>query len=206
MNKGFFVTGIDTEIGKTVTSSVLVEALKSDYWKPIQSGDLEFSDTMKVKSLISNSKTFFHQEGYALKTPMSPHAAAKIDDVHIELENIVLPQTQNSLIVEGAGGLMVPINEEHTILDIMKKLKLPVIVVSKNYLGSINHTLLTVNCLRENNLDVKGVIFSGEENAESQRIILKQSQATFLGRIPFMEINKENILKESEQFKFLIDG
>ena len=144
----YFVTGISTEVGKTVASAILVEALQADYWKPIQAGDLDNTDTHKIKKLVSNSKSKFHPNSYALKTPMSPHAAANIDGIAIDLEKIQEPKTTNHLVIEGAGGLLVPLNDQQTILDIIKP-TYKVIVVSRHYLGSINHTLLTVNLLKE---------------------------------------------------------
>ena len=130
MSKKYFITGISTGIGKTVTSAVLVEKLKADYWKPIQSGDLDQSDSLTVKSLISNQKSTIHPEKYKLTQPLSPHLSAKLDGVHIQLENLTPPQTENTLIIEGAGGLMVPLNEKELLLDLIKNLGIEVIVVS----------------------------------------------------------------------------
>lgn len=203
MNKKYFVTGIGTEIGKTITSAVLVEYLQADYWKPIQSGDLHQSDSLKVKALISNIKTKFHPEAYRLTQPFSPHYSAKLDGVHIDLNKIEIPETANHLIVEGAGGLLVPLNEEHLIIDLIKKLALEVILVSKNYLGSINHTLLSVEALRSRNIPVKGIIFNGEENPASESIIIKMTGLNVIGRIPNLaEINKENILAVANGLDF----
>ncbi|MEM8847356.1 MAG: dethiobiotin synthase, partial [Bacteroidota bacterium] len=138
-----FVTGISTEVGKTVASAIVVEALEADYWKPVQAGDLENSDSHKIERLISNTKTKIHPNAYALNTPMSPHAAAEIDGVKVDLEKINPPQTENHLVIEGAGGLLVPLNERDTIHDLIQP-NYKVIVVSRHYLGSINHTLLTI--------------------------------------------------------------
>ena len=118
--KKYFITGISTEVGKTVASAIITEALEADYWKPVQSGDLEYSDTHKVQELISNKNSVFHQNSYALNTPMSPHASAEIDGVTIELDKIVEPVTENNLVIEGAGGLLVPLNDSETILDVIK--------------------------------------------------------------------------------------
>ncbi|MDT0620215.1 dethiobiotin synthase [Croceitalea vernalis] len=177
----FFITGISTEVGKTIASAIVTEALEADYWKPIQAGDLDNSDTHKVKALISNKKSVFHQNSYALKTPMSPHAAAEIDGVQIYLKQIVEPETDNHLVIEGAGGLLVPINDDDTILDLIKP-DYKVIVVSRHYLGSINHSLLTINALQNKGYQ-PGIIFSGDEHTTTENIILKKTQATFLGRI-----------------------
>ena len=115
----YFITGISTEVGKTIASAIVTEALKADYWKPIQAGELENCDTKKVNRLISNSKSKFHDNSYALQTPMSPHAAAAIDKITIDLKQIKKPRTKNHLVIEGAGGLLVPLNNTHTILDII---------------------------------------------------------------------------------------
>jgi dethiobiotin synthetase len=203
MSKKYFITGISTGIGKTVTSAVLVEKLKADYWKPIQSGDLDQSDSLTVKSLISNQKSTIHPEKYKLTQPLSPHLSAKLDGVHIQLENLTPPQTENTLIIEGAGGLMVPLNEKELLLDLIKNLGIEVIVVSQNYLGSINHTLLTINTLKQNQIKIKGIIFSGDENLETQRYILQYTNVNDLGRIPFIEnLSKEEI----ENLKKIIDS
>ncbi|MEM6864480.1 MAG: dethiobiotin synthase, partial [Bacteroidota bacterium] len=142
-----FITGISTEVGKTLASAIVVEALEADYWKPIQAGDLDRSDSHKIGQLVSNLKSRIHPNTYALNTPMSPHAAAEIDGVSIDLKKIVPPETQNHLVIEGAGGLLVPLNETDTINDLILP-EYKVIVVSRHYLGSINHTLLTVERLQ----------------------------------------------------------
>ena len=198
----FFITGIGTEIGKTIASAILVQALKWDYWKPIQSGDLDHSDSHKVKQLINTDNHFF-EESYRLKTPLSPHASAKIDNIEIDLEKIKLPK-KDKLIIEGAGGLLVPLNQKETIIDLIKKLKTEVIVVSRHYLGSINHTLLTIDCLRRNQIPIKGIIFNGAENKDTESIILSTTKVRFLGRIkPMKEVNAQSILQASLEFKHL---
>lgn len=198
----YIIAGIGTEIGKTFISSILTEALEADYWKPIQSGALDFTDTDTVRSLISTNKTVFHPETYRLNQPMSPHAAAAIDGVEIELSKFELPQTNNHLIVELAGGIMVPLNDRETNLDLIKKLNIPVILVSKNYLGSINHTLLSVEILKLNHINIKGLIFNGEQNKSSEDFILNYTKLDFLGRIDFeANINKEVVRKYSLNFR-----
>jgi dethiobiotin synthetase len=191
--KKYFVTGIGTEIGKTITSAILVEYLKADYWKPIQSGDLDHSDTNKVQNLVSNTQTKFHPESYRLTQPFSPHYSAQLDDVTISLDEINIPETANNLIIEGAGGLMVPLNQEDLIIDLIKKLDVEVILVSKNYLGSINHTLLSIEALNSRNVPIKGIIFNGESTPASEDIILKRSGLNVIGRI----LNLENVSKET---------
>ncbi len=180
-SKNIFITGIGTDVGKTLASAIVVEALKADYFKPIQAGDLEFSDTHKVKKLVSNPQSKFYDNSYALKTPMSPHAAAAIDDIHIELDAIKLPVTNNNLVIEGAGGLLVPVNDKETILDIIQP-EYKVIVVSRHYLGSINHTLMTIRILKEQGFDVS-IIFNGDEHKTSEDIIKKMTNVAVIGRI-----------------------
>ena len=192
----YIIAGIGTEIGKTFISSILVESFQADYWKPIQSGALDFTDTDTVKSLISNEKTIFYPETYRLNQPMSPHAAAAIDGVQIELSKFEMPKTNNHLIVELAGGIMVPLNDQETNLDLIKKLNIPVILISKNYLGSINHTLLSVEILKMNNIDIKGVIFNGEENKSSEEFILNYTKIKFLGRVNVEAFISKDIVKK----------
>ena len=195
MKHQYIIAGIGTEIGKTFISSILTESLQADYWKPIQSGALDFTDTDTVRNLISNSKTIFHPETYRLNQPMSPHAAAAIDGIEIELSKFEIPQTDNHLIIELAGGIMVPLNNRETNLDLIKKLNIPVILVSKNYLGSINHTLLSAEILKLSNIPVKGLIFNGEQNKYSEDFILNYTKLDFLGRIDFEEIINKEVVK-----------
>lgn len=176
-----FVTGISTEVGKTIVSAAIVEALKADYWKPVQSGDLEYSDSDKVQELISNDKTIIHKNSYALSTPMSPHASAAIDGVVIELAQIKEPETSNHLVIEGAGGLLVPLNDTDTIFDLIQP-DYKVVVVSRHYLGSINHSLLTINALLARGLKT-AIVFSGDEHPTTESIILSKTGIPMFGRI-----------------------
>ena len=199
MNNTYFVTGIGTGIGKTIVSAILTEKLQADYWKPIQSGDLEISDSLFVKQLISNTQSIIHPEKYRLGQPLSPHLSARIDGVQISTAAIHPPVTKNNLIIEGAGGLMVPLNDTELILDLIKRLNAKVIVVSQNYLGSINHTLLTLEVLKTNQIPVEGLIFNGAANPESEVYISRYSQAKVLGKIPKMSIlDKESIQKAGQ--------
>lgn len=195
-----FITGISTEIGKTITSAIITEALKADYFKPVQAGDLDYTDTDKVKALISNTESIFHPSAYALHTPMSPHAAAKIDGVLIDPEKIEVPEVPRHLVMEGAGGLLVPLNDEHTILDLIQK-DFHVIVVSRHYLGSINHTLLTLHLLQQKGFQ-PAIIFSGDEHPTTESIIVKMSNVPVIGRIDEEEnFDKEVVQKYAERFK-----
>ncbi|BFP41520.1 dethiobiotin synthase [Flavobacteriaceae bacterium GF1] len=195
-----FITGISTDVGKTVASAIITEALEADYWKPVQAGDLHYGDSHKVKEMISNSKSVIHPNNYALNTPMSPHAAAEIDGVTIDLNTILEPKTDNHLVIEGAGGLLVPLNDEETILDLIKP-EYKVVVVSRHYLGSINHSLLTIDALEQKGFKV-GIIFSGDEHPTTESIILKKTKAVFLGRIDEEpEFDKETIYGYAQKFK-----
>jgi dethiobiotin synthetase len=199
-----FVSGIGTDVGKTVVSAILTEALEADYWKPVQAGDLDSSDSIKVKDLISNVKTIIHPEGIQLSEPMSPHAAAEIDGVQIKLADFNLPQTNNNLIIEGAGGLMVPLNDKDLIIDLITDLDAEVVLVSQNYLGSINHTILSIEVLSSRGLNVIGVIFNGLENTETEKYILNYSGLKCLGRIKqHSTIDKNVILSYKSQFEQL---
>ncbi len=195
MKQTYFITGISTEVGKTVASAIITEALKADYWKPVQAGELENSDTHKVQRLISNDKTVFHPSAFDLKTPMSPHAAAEIDGVKVSVKKIKRPVTKNNLVIEGAGGLLVPINETETIADLLEP-KDKVIVVSRHYLGSINHTLLTIEALKSRKLNIHGILFSGAEHPTTEGIIAKMSGVTILGRIDEEPYFDQNVVKE----------
>lgn len=200
----FFVTGIGTGIGKTVVSAILTEALKADYWKPVQAGELDNTDTMKVQRLVSNTVSVFHPESYRLTGFMSPHAAAAIDNIKIDFDNIQLPDTDKTLIIEGAGGLMVPLNDEQLVIDLIKYLGAEVVLVSQNYLGSINHTILSIEALKSRNIDVLGLIYNGKPNNASESIILSHSGLKCLGRIgEEKEINKEMVLKYASQFMLI---
>lgn len=186
-----FITGIGTDVGKTVASAIVTQALEADYWKPIQAGDLANSDTHKVKAQIANTHSQFHPNAYALHTPASPHLAAALDGITIDLTKIVEPKTNNHLVIEGAGGVLVPLNETDCVIDLIQK-DYKVIVVSRHYLGSINHTLLTIEALQHRNIKVAGIIFSGDENQATESIILNKTGIAFIGRIenePYFDAN-----------------
>ncbi|MFT5641284.1 MAG: dethiobiotin synthetase [Cyclobacteriaceae bacterium] len=196
----YFITAIGTDSGKTLVSAIVAEMLGADYWKPVQSGNPR--DTETVQSLVSNGKTRFYKERYLLKTPASPHASAKIDNVHIDINNFAPPISNRDLVIEGAGGLLVPLNDHDTILDLIKVLDVKVILVSNLYLGSINHTLLSVALLKQHHVSVAGIIFNGEPNPESEEIILaKSGYKKLISLLPEPEINKTVVLKYAHQLK-----
>ncbi|MEN9655561.1 MAG: hypothetical protein RL311_469 [Bacteroidota bacterium] len=190
-----FITGISTDVGKTIASAIIVEALQADYWKPIQAGDLEHSDTHKVQSLISNTQSQFHPNSYALHTPASPHLAAAKDGITIDLNQIQEPATTNHLVIEGAGGILVPLNDTESVMDIIQP-DYKVIVVSRHYLGSINHTLLTVEALQNRKIQVAGIIFSGDENTSTESIILSRTGLAYIGRIVQEPYFDSNVISE----------
>jgi len=192
--KTYFITGISTDVGKTIASAIIVEALQADYWKPIQAGELENSDTKKVKNLISNNVSNFYPNSYALETPMSPDAAAEIDGIKIDLNKIKAPKTTNYLVVEGAGGLLVPLNKQKTILDIIKP-DYKVIIVSRHYLGSINHTLLTVKLLQKKGFN-PALIFSGNEHKSTEKTIKQMTNISIIGRINEEPFFDKNVIKK----------
>jgi dethiobiotin synthetase len=191
----YFVTAIDTDSGKTMVSAILCEALQADYWKPVQAGLPRDAET--VRELLSNNISKIHAETYLLQTPASPHAAAKKDGIEIQLDKFLLPQTTNRLVVEGAGGCMVPLNDRDFVIDLIEKIQAPVILVADLYLGSINHTLLTIAMLKSKNIPVKGIVFNGVANPESERIILRHSELKVL-----LKIDREAIIDKSVVKKY----
>lgn len=199
MNKSFIVAGIGTEIGKTLISAIFTQGLQADYWKPIQSGNPEEADALFIKKMTQLPHLKIWDSAYVLSQPLSPHTAAEIDGVTIDLEKIQLPQTHNTLIVELAGGILVPINDQQTNLDLIKKLDLPVLLVSKNYLGSINHTLLTYQVLKEHQIPIMGLVFNGPSNPSGEKFIVNYTQLPVILRVQQEEkITQETILKYAQ--------
>lgn len=200
--KRIFVTGIGTDVGKTVVSSILAEALQADYWKPVQTGSYFSTDADKIRKYVSNNRTKIHPENFVLKQYMSPHAAAELEGAEISLDKISVPATENTLIIEGAGGIMVPLNDKEFIIDMIQQLDAQVVLVIQNYLGSINHSILSIDALRFRNIPVLGVVFNGPPHKLSEDIILRYSGLKCLGRIQKESvINKEVVSKYAEQFR-----
>jgi dethiobiotin synthetase len=195
-----FITGIGTDVGKTIASAVMVEYYQADYWKPIQSGDLHNSDTMKVQAMFSNPVSKFHAETYRLNQPFSPHKSAQLDGVTIDLEKFVLPQTNNQLIIEGAGGLMVPLNDQQYVVDLISKLNVEVMLVVKHYLGSINHTVLSLELLKHRNIKLHSIIYNGPADTYSEAIIDKYCDRII--RIPHLEsLSRESIKQQAQRLQ-----
>ncbi|MEC5144347.1 dethiobiotin synthase [Chitinophaga sp. 212800010-3] len=188
MSERIFITGIGTGVGKTVTAACITEALGADYWKPVQTGLLEGTDTDEVRSLLSNTVSVCHPEAFKLKAPASPHLAARLENTNIdasrilELADLYQPATR-PLIIEGAGGLLVPVTDNITTLDLILALKAGVVVVSRNYLGSINHSMLTARVLQHAGIPVIGWVFGGDYHSNEDDIV-KWSGYPRIGRIP----------------------
>ncbi len=200
MPKQYIIAGIGTEIGKTVCSAIITKALRADYWKPIQAGNLTDGDAYWVQHWVPGTE--IHPSTYALQNPLSPHTAAELDGIRIDLNSFHLPETTENLVVELAGGIMVPLNEKDTNLDLIERLGLPVILVSKNYLGSINHTLMTFEILTSRNIDIAGIVFNGQTNSSGESFILNHTGLPVLLRVnEEKEFNPSVIARYAESFK-----
>jgi len=198
-----FITGIGTDVGKTIVSAIVTEALQANYWKPIQAGFETGTDAETVQKLTSLPKEKFHNEVYKLNMPASPHIAAREEGITISIDKIdkayqLLPRP---LVIEGAGGLLVPINNDEFVIDIIKKLKASVILVSRNYLGSINHSLLTAAICKQNNISVLGWIFNDQYlNYESE--IVEWSGYPKIGSIPLAtSLNQQFVQQQAALIK-----
>jgi dethiobiotin synthetase len=200
MPKQFIIAGIGTEIGKTVCSAIVTKAIQAAYWKPIQAGNLTDGDAYWVQKWVPGTRVF--PSTYALNHPLSPHTAAELDGVSIEIGAFSLPETAQNLVVELAGGIMVPLNDNQTNLDLINYLGLPVILVSKNYLGSINHTLMTYEILKSHNIPIEGIIFNGQTNSSGEAFIVRHTGLPVLLRVnEEKEINSSIIAHYAQSFQ-----
>ena len=182
-----FVSGIGTNVGKTIVAAVLTEALQADYWKPIQSGTIEGKDSDTVRSLISNTHTCVHPETYLLREPLSPHFAAKLEGTEIDFTYINPPLTGNTLIIEGAGGLLVPINSHQFVVDLARKFHCEIVLVISNYLGCINHSLLSIDYLIRNNYKIHSLIFNGAFEPEVKNAIANYASDCQIIHLPTLK-------------------
>lgn len=190
--KGFIVTGTDTDVGKTVFAAGLSQALKAAYWKPAQAGLEDETDSEKVARLAPDAQVL--PEAYRLETPCSPHEAARVDGVEIADGDLALPQTDRTLVVEGAGGVLVPYREDLLAADLFARWNLPAIVVARTTLGTISHTLLSIEALRARRIAVTGVAFSGDAEPVAEDAITRIGKVEHLGRLPFVEpLNAETL-------------
>jgi dethiobiotin synthetase len=198
-----FVTGTGTDVGKTLAASILVKALAADYWKPVQAGYDDTTDSQQISKLVSMAGSKVHPEMYKLKRAVSPHLAAREEGIEIDIDNIAasVPSSVNPLVIEGAGGIMVPLNSDEFVIDLISKLNARVILVSRNYLGSINHSLLTAFLCRQKNLDVIGWIFNDEyENYADE--IAYWSGYPVIGNIPrLLEVSEDMIATQAALLK-----
>jgi dethiobiotin synthetase len=206
--KPFFISGIGTGIGKTLIAALLTEALRADYWKPVQAGVDPGTDSSWVASMVSNSDTIIHPETYKLKLAASPHIAARKENIQIEISRIVDDFKQMNpnrpLVIEGAGGLMVPLNEAEFVADLVKELNARLILVSRNYLGSINHSLLTAKLCQSYSLDVAGWVFN-DQYMDYEQEIVDWSGYPALFSLPFFKsVTKQTIHEEAGRIELSI--
>ena len=194
MNRTFVVTGTDTNVGKTIFCAALVGALRGYYWKPIQCGNLQDTDSTIVARLSNIPQANILPESYRLSGAFSPHRSAELDGIVIDPPSLKPPSVDGPLLIEGAGGLMVPLTRSFLQLDLFAQWKLPLILVARTSLGTINHTLLSLSALRIQSVPLLGVVFVGEENPDTQNIICKIGQARYLGRLPLLsKLNSESL-------------
>jgi dethiobiotin synthase len=192
-----FITGTDTNVGKTVLSALLVAALKRKYWKPIQTGSCEGTDRETVVNLTAGEA---YPESYIFGPPVSPHLAAKEQGVTIDLRQIRRPASSVPIIIEGAGGVFVPINEAQFMLDLMRHLDSPIILAARTALGTINHTLLSIFAIRQTNLPLLGVVMIGKENVENRDAIERYGNVPVIGSIPWLDaIDRSSLISVFEQ-------
>jgi dethiobiotin synthetase len=197
--RAVFVSAIHTDSGKTLASAIICEAWGADYWKPVQAGSPYDADM--VRALVSNPAVAIHPSAYVLGTPESPHAAAGKEGIRIAMETFRLPVIDKPLVIEGAGGCLVPLNDEDLVIDIPLRLQVPLILVSNFYLGSINHTLLSLEACKRRNIRIAGIIFNGKRNPDSERIILRHAQVPCLLHIDDeKEINREIVKMYAKRF------
>ena len=187
MSPDLFITGTDTGVGKTLVSALLVAALDRSYWKPIQTGASEGTDRQTVVQWSGITADRAHLEAYLFDPAVSPHLAAEQKGIEIDLDRIKRPRSIDPLIIEGAGGLMVPINGGTFMRDVPKQLKAPLVIVSRTTLGTINHTLLTIAAARNAELEIRGVVFSGNENAENARAVERYGNVPVIGSVPWLD-------------------
>jgi dethiobiotin synthetase len=195
------VAGSGTGVGKTLVSAILATLLEGDYWKPVQCGGEEDSDTAAMKKLIGTGRHRIYPPACSLKAPLSPHHAARLEGFQIDTEAITPPETARPLIIESVGGIFVPLTAKILSIDLFKSWNGQWVIVSKHYLGSINHTLLTIDALKRQHVSIAGLIFNGEPNQDSEAAILEISQLPLLGRLlPEKNLNLQTIQRYAKQW------
>ena len=196
MEGSYFITGIDTGCGKTVASAILTQALRAHYWKPVQCGDLEATDRSFVESVVcDNTKEKILSERFKFKLPQSPHLASEVEGVDIQLSDFSLPKLKSPVVVEGAGGVLVPLNKKDLMIDLIEHLGLPVVLVVKHYLGSLNHTLLTVEALRQRGILISGLIMNGNDNGNFSKFLCDKTDLPCLFSVPFISDLSKNVIQ-----------
>ena len=185
--QGYFITGTDTNVGKTVASAWTILHLNADYWKPTQSGLHPTTDTLTMKQITGLPDDRFHPETYSLSQPLSPHEAARRDGVKIKMDDFKIPQTPRPLVIEGAGGLMVPLNEDHLVIDLIKQIGFPTILVCRSGLGTINHTLLSLEAMRTRTLPVAGLIICGPKMPHNRQALEEYGGVPIIAEIDHLD-------------------
>jgi dethiobiotin synthetase len=200
MNQDLFVTGTDTGVGKTLLSALLVAGLQRKYWKPIQTGASEGTDRQTVIRWLDVPEASTYPEAYIFDPPVSPHLAAERQGIEIDFNRIRRPASASTLIIEGAGGLLVPINGKQLMVDLIKHLEAPAVIATRTTLGTINHTLLTVASARHAGVDIRGVVMIGHENTENRRAIERYGNVPVIGSIPWLDrIDRPTLVSVFEQ-------
>jgi dethiobiotin synthetase len=201
------VAGIGTDVGKTLVSAILTTQLQADYWKPIQSGDEECLDTTLMRRWLDPSKHKVHQPAYSFKAPLSPHHASRLEGVSIDAHKMIVPDTSKTLIIEGVGGVFVPLSIDLLSIDVFQEWNCRWVIVSKHYLGSINHTLLTIEALKQRNIPILGIIFNGLKNDDSEAAIIQNSKVPFLARLlPEQNFNQQTIQRYALQWRSIMQN
>ncbi len=207
MSPGIFITGTDTDIGKTVVSACLVRALNADYWKPIQSGLVDGRDRDFVSTLADLNDNRIHPSVYELQASLSPHEAARLENISLKMDELILPATDNTIVVEGAGGVLVPINSDFLMIDLMTRLGLPVIVVARSGLRTINHTLLTLEALSTRDINVLGIIINGPKKPANVEAIQTYGATNILFELePILPLDVEGVFAVAKQLRKNIES
>lgn len=202
MNPKFVITGTDTDVGKTIVSAMLVQALDACYFKPVQAGLDDETDSQAIKRLCGLGDERVLPEIYRLNTPASPHYAAEIDGVRIDPDKLAPPDCESALIIEGAGGLMVPLTQTTLFIDLFESWQIPVILCARTTLGTINHTLLSLEAMKGRDIAIHGIVFVGQANSSSEQAIVDFSDARRLGRLPHLDVIDSRALQEAFESGF----
>jgi len=192
---GFFITGTDTDVGKTLVSAWLATHLGASYWKPIQAGTEPTIDSATVQALAELPSERVWPEVYLLPEPIAPHEAARRAGITLDMAKLRMPEHQGLVVVEGAGGLMVPITDKAYMIDLAGQLDLPIILVARSTLGTINHTLLSIEAIRRRGLPLAGVVVSGPETPHNRAAIERYGQIEIIAEIPWLETINHSVLK-----------